>query len=52
MDQYPDKLFIVVTQPPQVPGSSDRDEARRARALADWLQIGRVPGRSAQPRYL
>jgi hypothetical protein len=37
MDQYPDKVFIVVTQPPQVPGSSDADEARRARALADWL---------------
>jgi MYXO-CTERM domain-containing protein len=38
MDEYPDKLFIVVTQPPQVPGSSDRDEAQRARALADWLK--------------
>jgi hypothetical protein len=38
MDQYPDKLFIVVTQPPQVPGSTDADEARRARALADWLK--------------
>ncbi|MBN1955343.1 MAG: hypothetical protein JW900_09870 [Anaerolineae bacterium] len=38
MDQYPDKVFIVVTQPPQVPGSSDDAEARRARALADWLQ--------------
>ncbi len=37
MDQYPDKVFIVVTQPPQVPGNSDADEARRARALADWL---------------
>jgi hypothetical protein len=37
IDQYPDKLFIAVTQPPQVPGSSNRDEARRARALADWL---------------
>ncbi|MBN1180345.1 MAG: hypothetical protein JXD18_14125 [Anaerolineae bacterium] len=37
MDQYPDKLFIVVTQPPQVPGSSDAEEAERARALADWL---------------
>ncbi len=37
MDQYPNKLFIVVTQPPQVPGASDPDEARRARALADWL---------------
>jgi len=38
MDEYPDKLFIVVTQPPQVPGNSDRDEARRARALADWFK--------------
>jgi hypothetical protein len=40
MDQYPDKLFVVVTQPPQVPGNSDRDEATRARALADWLKSG------------
>ena len=38
IDQYPHKLFIVVTQPPQVPGSSDLEEARRARALADWLR--------------
>jgi Carbohydrate binding domain (family 11) len=38
IDQYPDKLFIAVTQPPQVPGSSNRDEAQRARALADWLK--------------
>jgi hypothetical protein len=37
MDQYPDKIFIVVTQPPQVPGNTDRSEATRARALADWL---------------
>jgi hypothetical protein len=37
MDQYPDKLFIIVTQPPQVPGSSDNSEAERARALTDWL---------------
>jgi hypothetical protein len=37
MDQYPDKTFIVVTQPPQVPGSSNPEEARRARALANWL---------------
>ncbi|MBN1122769.1 MAG: CIA30 family protein [Anaerolineae bacterium] len=37
VDQYPDKLFVVVTQPPQVPNSSDPQEARRARALADWL---------------
>jgi hypothetical protein len=37
MDQHPEKIFIVVTQPPQVPGASNPDEARRARALADWL---------------
>lgn len=37
MAQHPDKLFVVVTQPPQVPGNTNRDEARRARALAEWL---------------
>jgi hypothetical protein len=36
--QHPDKLFITVTQPPQVPGASDSQEAARARALANWLQ--------------
>ena len=38
IDQYPDKIFIIVTQPPQVPGASDRAEAQRARAFANWLQ--------------
>jgi hypothetical protein len=38
MDQYPDKLFIIVTQPPQVPNSSNPGEGVRARALADWLK--------------
>jgi hypothetical protein len=38
MDQYPDKLFIIVTQPPQVPANSDPAEAARARAFANWLQ--------------
>jgi hypothetical protein len=38
MDQYPDKVFVVVTQPPQVPGNSDAEEAARARAFVDWLQ--------------
>jgi hypothetical protein len=38
MDKYPDKVFVVVTQPPQVPGNTDADEARRARALVDWLK--------------
>lgn len=36
-DQFPQKLFVVVTQPPQVPMSTDAAEARRARALASWL---------------
>jgi len=38
IDQYPNKIFIVVTQPPQVPGSSTPDEANRARAWTQWLQ--------------
>jgi hypothetical protein len=38
MDQYPEKLFIIVTQPPQVPGASNPRQARRARELAQWLQ--------------
>jgi hypothetical protein len=36
-DTYPDKVFIIVTHPPQVPESTNADEARRARALNDWL---------------
>jgi hypothetical protein len=35
-----DKLFIIVTQPPQVPANSDPEEAARARAFANWLQSG------------
>ena len=37
MDQFPDKLLVVVTQPPQVPMNTNADEARRARDLASWL---------------
>ncbi len=37
MDTLPGKLFILLTQPPQVPGNSNPGEAARARALADWL---------------
>ncbi|MBN1312273.1 MAG: hypothetical protein JXB30_12715 [Anaerolineae bacterium] len=37
IDRYPDKLLVLVTHPPQVPNSTDSDEARRARALSDWL---------------
>jgi hypothetical protein len=38
MDQYPNKIFIVVTQPPQVPLDSNPSEAARARTFVDWLQ--------------
>jgi hypothetical protein len=44
MDQYPNKLFVIVTQPPQVPGSSSPDEAHRARAWTQWLQSGEYLG--------
>ena len=37
VDQYPEKLFVVVTQPPQVPNNTDDDEAQRARMFTDWL---------------
>jgi hypothetical protein len=38
IDQHPEKLFVVVTQPPQVPANSVPDEGERARTLANWLQ--------------
>ena len=38
LDQYPDKIFVIVTQPPQVPANSDPAEGARARAFADWLE--------------
>jgi hypothetical protein len=37
IDQYPQKLFVVVTPPPQVPNNTNPDEGRRARAFATWL---------------
>jgi hypothetical protein len=37
MDQYPDKMFVIVTQPPEIPADSSPDAAARARAFADWL---------------
>jgi hypothetical protein len=37
MDEYPGKIFIIVTQPPQVPAHTDVETAARARAFADWL---------------
>jgi hypothetical protein len=37
MDQHLDKIFIVVTPPPEVPANTDPQAAARARAFADWL---------------
>jgi hypothetical protein len=37
IDQHPDKLFIVLTQPPLNPAETDRAAATRARAFSDWV---------------
>ncbi len=38
IDQHPNKLFIVVTQPPLNPAETNLEDAARARALANWLK--------------
>lgn len=37
MDEYPDKISIVFTPPPEVAGGTDAEAAARARAFSDWL---------------
>ena len=37
MDELPDKLYVVVTQPPDILNDTDRAAAERARTLATWL---------------
>jgi len=37
MDQYPNRIFIVVTPPPEIPADTDAQAAARARAFANWL---------------
>ena len=37
MDQHPDKLFIIVTQPPEIPNDTNPEAAARARAFTNWL---------------
>jgi hypothetical protein len=37
MDQYPNKIFIIVTQPPEIPNDTDTQAAARARAFSNWL---------------
>jgi hypothetical protein len=38
MDQHPDRVFIIVTSPPLHPELTNSEEARRARAVANWLK--------------
>lgn len=38
VDEHPDRIFILVTSPPLHPEMTNADEARRARAMANWLQ--------------
>ncbi len=37
IDQQPDKVFILLTQPPLIPRETNPDQAARARALANWI---------------
>jgi hypothetical protein len=37
MDQYPNKIFIVITPPPEIPADTDPQAAARARAFSNWL---------------
>ncbi len=37
MDQYPNKIFIVVSPPPQVAEYTEPEAAARARAFSNWL---------------
>ncbi|MDO9693434.1 MAG: hypothetical protein Q7W56_01740 [Candidatus Latescibacteria bacterium] len=36
-DEHPDKIFVVISQPPRHRLNTDRDDAARARAFAVWL---------------
>jgi hypothetical protein len=38
MDQHPDKIFILLSQPPLNPARTNPEIAARARAFADWLE--------------
>ena len=37
LDQYLNKIFIVVTPPPEIPADTDPQAAARARAFTSWL---------------
>ena len=44
MRQHPEKLFILLTQPPLNPAETDAEQARRARSLASWLASDEFKG--------
>ena len=44
MGQHPEKLFILLTQPPLNPAETDAGQAARARMLADWLMSDEFKG--------
>jgi hypothetical protein len=37
IDKHPEKIFIIVTQPPLHPNATNQVEAKRARAFVDWV---------------
>jgi hypothetical protein len=37
IDQHPERLFILLTQPPLIPRETTPADAARARGLANWL---------------
>ena len=43
MAGYPNKLFVYLTAPPQVPEVSSPDQARRAREFNTWLMTEYLP---------
>jgi len=44
VSQHPEKLFILLTQPPLNPAETDAEQARRARSLAGWLASDEFKG--------
>jgi hypothetical protein len=38
VDSHPDKIFILVTQPPLHPNATNQYEARRAKQLVEWFK--------------
>ena len=44
MDQHPDRIFIVMSQPPLNPASTSPEIATRARSFANWLKSNEYQG--------